>query len=252
MPMTTDLKSIGLGFDRWQEAVEAAIATNQLVVTGELRGGQLVQFTDYSGAQINILAVEPFATYAGFESVTQTFAHIQMINDILAFCEIIDPFGTVLSSVTLNLSQGPLLVDEPVQQWQQLGVTALATEATVYENAAAFTAATGELPGQLTSAGAEILASGSGSAIPDASAIFSARVLEAEYRSNQLTGQRFIHATVDGVFPFDVCLPDAADLPLKNSIVAGSAVLTGNVLAPISSGGGCCGGGDGGCGCGGH
>ncbi|MGP6172985.1 hypothetical protein [Corynebacterium sp. A21] len=252
--MTTDLKSIGLGFDRWQEAVEAAIATNQLVVTGELRGGQLVQFTDYSGAQINILAVEPFATYAGFDSVTQTFAHIQMINDILAFCEIVDPFGTVLSSVTLNLSQGPLLVDEPIQQWQQLGVTALATEVTVHEDAEAFTAATGALPGQLSSAGAEILAAGSGAAAPDASATFSARVLEAEYRSNQLTGQRFIHATVDGAFPFDVCLPDAPALPLKGNIIVGGAVLTGNVLAPISSGGGCCGGGGegGGCGCGGH
>ncbi|QGU07619.1 hypothetical protein COCCU_08475 [Corynebacterium occultum] len=251
--MTTDLKSIGLGFDRWQEAVEAAIATNQLVVAGELRGGQLVQFTDYSGAQINILAVEPFATYAGFESITQTFAHIQMVNDVLAFCEIVDPFGTVLAPVTLNLSQGPLLVDEPVQQWQQLGVTALATEATVHENAEAFSAATGETPGQLVSEGAKILESGSGAAIPDAAASFSARVLEAEYRSNQLTGQRFIHATVDGIFPFDVCLPDAPALPVKDNIISGTAVLTGNVLAPISSGG--CGGGGcggGGCGCGGH
>lgn len=250
--MTTDLKSIGLGFDRWQEAVEAAIATNQLVVTGELRGGQLVQFTDYSGAQINILAVEPFATYAGFESITQTFAHIQMVNDILAFCEIVDPFGTVLASVALNLSQGPLLVDEPVQQWQQLGVTALATEATVHEDAAAFTAATGEAPGSMVSEGARILESGSGAAVPDAGVTFSARVLEAEYRSNQLTGQRFIHATVDGVFPYDVCLPDAPELPRKDNIISGSAVLTGNVLVPVSSGcggGGC---GSGGCGCGGH
>lgn len=46
--MSTDLKSIGLGFDRWQDAVEAAIATNELVVAGEIRGGQLIQFADAS------------------------------------------------------------------------------------------------------------------------------------------------------------------------------------------------------------
>lgn len=250
--MTIDLKSIGLGFERWQEAVEAAIATNQLEVIGEIRGGQLVQFTDVSGAQINILAVEPFATYAGFETQTQTFAHISMVNDILAFCEIVDPFGKVLTSVTVNLSQGPLLVDQPTQQWQQLGVTALVTESTVYADAEAFSAATDGVVGTLLSDGAQVLAAGSGASVPDAAAEFAVRVLSAEYRHNQLTGQRFIHATVDGPFPFDVCLPDAAELPARDSILVGKAVLSANVLAPI--GGGCGGGGcgSGGCGCGGH
>ncbi|MGD7001072.1 hypothetical protein [Corynebacterium halotolerans] len=247
--MTTDLKSIGLGFERWQEAVEAAIATNQLEVIGEIRGGQLVQFTDKSGAQINILAVEPFATYAGFDSITQTFAHISMVNDVLAFCEIIDTFGNVLSSVTLNLSQGPLLVDQPVQQWQQLGVTALVLEHSIYDSAEAYTAATGGVVGMLMSEGAQILASGSGAAVPDAAAEFSARVLEAEYRHNQLTGQRFIHATVDGTFPFDVCLADSPELPARNSVVAGTAVLSGNVLAADFGG---CGGCGSNCACGGH
>lgn len=244
--MSTDLKSIGLGFDRWQDAVEAAIATNQLTVTGEIRGGQLVQFDDASGAQIHILAVEPFAAYAGFESVTQTFAHVSMINEILAYCEIVDPLGNALSTVTCNLAQGPLLVDQPTQQWQQIGVTALALEATHHDSPEAYQATTGEAPGTLVSEGAQVIASGSGAAVPDASVTFSARVLEAEYRHNQLTGQRFIHATVDGAFPFDVCLPDGPEVPAKNSVVAGSAVLTASVLTPIGG----CGGGGGGCGCG--
>lgn len=250
--MTIDLKSIGLGFERWQEAVEAAIATNQLEVTGEIRGGQLVQFTDKSGAQINILAVEPFATYAGFDSQTQTFAHISMVNDVLAFCEMVDPYGNVLTAVTLNLSQGPLLVDEPVQQWQQLGVTALVTDYTRYDSPEAYTAATGGVVGVLMSEGAQLLASGSGAAVPDAAAEFSARVLESEFRHNQLTGQRFVHATVDGPFPFDVCLPNTDTLPPRGSVIEGTAVLTGNVLAVnFGSSGGCgCGGGS--CGCGGH
>ncbi len=248
--MSTDLKSIGLGFDRWQDAVEAAIATNQLVVTGETRGGQLIQFTDASGAQINILAVEPFATYAGFESVTQTFANVSMVSDVLAFLEILDPFGNVQTSVTCNLAQGPLLVDEPAQAWQQVGVTALGIDVAHYDDVESYESATGEVLGVLISEGAQIVASGSGSAVPDASATFSARVLDAEYRHNQLTGQRFIHATVDGAFPFDVCLPDAPAVPARDSVITGTAVLTASVLSPIGGGGCGCGGGS--CGCGGH
>jgi len=249
--MSTDLKSIGLGFDRWQDAVEAAIATNELVVAGEIRGGQLIQFADASGAQINILAVEPYAAFAGFESVTQTFAHVSMVNDVLAFLEILDSFGTVLTSVTVNLSQGPLLVDQPTQEWQQVGVTALGIDTTVYPDAESYEAATGEVLGLLVSEGAQVVAAGSGAAAPDASASFSARVLDAEYRHNQLTGQRFIHATVDGAFPFDVCLPDGGEVPAKDSVIAGTAMLTAAVLSPLSTGGGC-GGCGGSCGCGGH
>lgn len=249
--MSTDLKSIGLGFDRWQDAVEAAIATNELVVAGEIRGGQLIQFADASGAQINILAVEPYAAFAGFESVTQTFAHVSMVNDVLAFLEILDSFGTVLTSVTVNLSQGPLLVDQPTQEWQQVGVTALGIDTNVYPDAETYEAATGEVLGLLVSEGAQVVAAGSGAAAPDASASFSARVLDAEYRHNQLTGQRFIHATVDGAFPFDVCLPDGDEVPAKGSVIAGTAMLTAAVLSPLSTGGGCGGCGSS-CGCGGH
>ena len=248
--MSTDLKSIGLGFDKWQDAVEAAIATNQLVVAGEIRGGQLIQFTDASGAQINILAVEPFATFAGFEAVTQTFAHVSMVNDVLALCEIITPDGTVLSQITCNLAQGPLLVDAPTQTWQQVGVTALGLDTAVYASAEAYEAASGQPVGEFVSEGAQLVTSGSGAAAPDASAFFSARILDSEYRHNQLTGQRFIHATVDGAFPFDLCLVDGPELPEKGSVVAGTAMLTASVLSPMSGGG--CGGCGSSCGCGGH
>ena len=50
----TEMQAIGLNFERWQDAVEAAIASDRLAVTGEVRGGQLIQFTDPSGAQLNI------------------------------------------------------------------------------------------------------------------------------------------------------------------------------------------------------
>ncbi|MCQ9370750.1 hypothetical protein NQ024_05710 [Corynebacterium sp. 35RC1] len=252
---TTDLLSIGMSFEKWQDAVEAAIASGTLAVTGEVRGGQLVQFADPSGAQLNILAVEPFATFAGFESETQTFAHINMVNDVLALCELVDYNGQPIATVTANLAQGPLLVDEPEQGWQQLGLTALVTSAKAYENAENFHENFGPdiVIGEVTSPGAEIVASGDGSATPDAEIHFTARVLEAEYRTNTLTGTRFIHATVDAAFPFDLCIPDSPDLPQRDQVLAGTAVLAGTVSA-LAGGG--CGSGSGGCGgscgCGGH
>ena len=94
---------------------------------------------------------------------------------------------------------------------------------------------------------AAAVASGAAST-PDASAEFSGRVLEAEYRTSALTGQRFIHVSVDAAFPFDVCLPDG-ELPQRDSVIAGTAVMAGSI--PTASGGGC-GGCGGSCGCGGH
>ncbi len=43
-----EMEAIGLNFERWQDAVEAAISTNLLTVTGEIRDGQLIQFADPS------------------------------------------------------------------------------------------------------------------------------------------------------------------------------------------------------------
>lgn len=249
--ITTDLSSIGMGYSRWQDAVEAAIASNQLAVTGEVRGGQLIQFSDPSGAQLNILAVEPFATFSGFDSTTRTYAHVTMLNDVVGLCDVVDPMGNAIASVTANIAQGPLLVDESTLQWQEMGFTALAIDVQHYGSVDEYLAATGETLGTIVSEGAERVNSGAAAA-PDAAAAFSARVLEAEYRTNTLTGERFIHVSVDGAFPFDVVMPAGeSELPERNSVIAGTAVLAGQVaMAAGCGGGGGCGGGS--CGCGGH
>lgn len=244
----TDLSAIGLGFTKWQDAVEQAIATDRLAVTGEVRGGQLIQYSDPSGAQLNILAVEPFATFAGFDSVTRTFAHITPLNDVVALADVVDPHGNTITSVTVNLAQGPLIVDEAPLQWQELGLTALVLDEQRYASTDDYLAANpGTVLGTVASPGAEAVSSGAATA-PDAAANFSARVLEAEYRTSALTGQRFIHVSVDGAFPFDVCLPDG-ELPARDSVISGTAVLAGSIPAPSAGG---CGGCGGSCGCGGH
>ncbi|OFL93180.1 hypothetical protein HMPREF2734_06125 [Corynebacterium sp. HMSC055D05] len=246
--MSNDLAAIGLNFDKWQDAVEAAIATDRLAVTGEVRGGQLIQYADPSGAQLNILAVEPFATFAGFDSVTRAYAHVTPINDVVALADVVGPRGNAMASLTVNLAQGPLLVDEPTLQWQELSVTALALTTECYTSTDAYLALhPGAVVGTVTSPGAEAVASGA-AATPDARAEFSGRVLDAEYRTSELTGQRFIHASVDAAFPFDVCLPDG-DLPSRDSVIAGTAVMAGSIPTPTGGG---CGGCGGSCGCGGH
>ena len=249
--VSTDLSALGLSFNKWQDAVEAAIATDRLAVVGEVRGGQLIQFSDPSGAQLNILAVEPFATFAGFDSTTRTYAHVTMLNDVVGLCDVVDPVGNAIASVTANIAQGPLLVDESTLQWQEMGFTALAIDVQHYDSVDEYLTATGETLGTIVSEGAERVNSGAAAA-PDAAAAFSARVLEAEYRTNTLTGERFVHVSVDGAFPFDVVLPDSgAELPERNSVIAGTAVLAGQVaMAAGCGGGGGCGGGS--CGCGGH
>ena len=246
--VSTDLSALGLSFGKWQDAVEAAIATDRLAVVGEVRGGQLIQYTDPSGAQLNILAVEPFATFAGFESITRTYAHITPLNDVVALADVVDPRGNAIASLTVNLAQEPLLVDDPALEWQELSLTALGLTVDYYESTDAYLALhPGSVVGEVSSPGAEAVANGSASA-PDASADFSGRVLEAEYRTSALTGQRFIHVSVDAAFPFDVCLPDG-ELPKRDSVIAGTAVMAGSI--PTPSGGGC-GGCGGSCGCGGH
>ncbi|MGP5591586.1 hypothetical protein [Corynebacterium flavescens] len=248
-----EMQAIGLNFERWQDAVEAAISTNLLTVTGEVRGGQLIQFTDPSGAEINILAVEPFATYIGFEAVTQAFAHVDMVNDVLAYLEIVDPFGTTLATATANLAQGPLLADVEQQQWQQVGITAMGLDVRRYADADSYEASEGAYPATFNSEGAEIVAKGSGSHAPTPACEFSARVMESEWRHNQLTGEKFMHLIMDGAFPFDLCLPESfGELPEKGSVLAATALLTASIALPTGGG---CGGGSCGCGsggCGGH
>lgn len=246
-----EMNALGLAFPRWQDAVEAAIATDRLAVTGEVRGGQLIQFADASGATLNILAVEPFATFVGFDSVTKGFAHVHMVNDVLAYLDVIDPFGNSQAHITANLAQGPLLADLEVQQWQEVGITALGVAVQSFESAAAYEEKFGVFPAAIESAGADIVDNGS-AATPTAEANFAARVMEAEFRTTALTGQSFMHVVMDGLFPFDLCLPagfNGGELPVKDSILAGSAMLVANVAAP---GGGGCGGCGGDCACGGH
>ncbi|AKK03337.1 hypothetical protein [Corynebacterium epidermidicanis] len=238
--MTRELASIGMNFTRWQDAVEAAIASEKLEVTGEVRGGQLIDFLDESGATLTILAAEPFTTFSGFTGSTRNDAHVSMINDVLALNDLVNDEGYHLASVVSTLAQGPLLVDEPTQQWQQLNLSALAI------NVSRATDAT--TPGTFYSAGAEVVNSGS-AATPDATFEATLKLENVNVATNSTTGVNFIHATASSPFPLDICLPAEAGSFQEGDIITGQFLLAGRIIPPAGCGGddGC---GSGGCGCG--
>ena len=253
--MTSDLKSIGLDYPRWQDAIEAAIATDHLSVIGEVRGGQLVRFEDPSGARLHILGVEPFSTFAGFAGLTQVTAHVSALDDVLALIEIVgdDPsrpdFDEVVATATCHLAQSPLLVDEGTQTFEHVNLAALAVDAAVDEDAAAFEARTGEQAGNVRFTGAEaVTGAAAGSTSPDASATLSGVVNSASKRTNRLTGQDFWLVHLDVPVPLDVVIPADVDAaPQPGTVVSGTFLLAGEVIAPQGCGDSC---GDGGCGCG--
>lgn len=247
-----DLASIGMAFNSWQEAVEAAIASNRLSVTGELRGGQLISFDDPSGARITILAVEPFATFAGFDSAATNQAHVSMVNDVLGVVDILDVNDNVIASVAAHIAQGPLLVDEPTQQWQPVGITGLAVDAEYFPTPeAAWAAAARRGVGSedttlpfIHSRGIEIINQGAATT-PDASAIVIAKIAHAEYRINTVTNTKFQHLTLEGPWALDITVADNQPLPQAGEYVVAHVVLSAAIAAPAG-----CGGGNGGCGCG--
>ncbi|AZA13773.1 hypothetical protein ACFPVT_06710 [Corynebacterium choanae] len=246
--MTNDLKTIGLDFPTWVDAVEAAISSGQLVVTGELGDGQLVQFDDPSGARIVILAADPYSTWAGFASTTTATGHVSMIDHTLAYIEFIDDDGQQIAAVCATLAQGPLLVNEPVLPWQEVAITALGIDVTLHDPSDPSC----PTQGRIESPGAKIIAEHDGSKTPDAAAVITARLEGAEYRINSLTGQRFIHATLRTPFALDIVLADADTLPADGTVVTGTVALAASVNPPAGCGGGRAGGcgcGGGGCGC---
>lgn len=245
---TTDLSCIGLDLGDWPKTVEAAINSGTLAVVGETNGGQLVQFNDPSGARISILTSEPYAVFSGFTGSTVVTAHVTMVNDVLALLDVVNDAGFHITSLTVNLAQGPILVDSEPLQFEGVELTAMAIDATV-------SPATDVQP-RLHSAGAELIDAGSGAAVPDASASLTTPVVRADYRTTELTGQKVYPRRRPRTPPHGHLPPRRPHAAEKGDVISGTVMLTGSVALPASGGcGGGCGGGGCGCGggsCGGH
>ena len=148
------------------------------------------------------------------------------------------------------------MVDEGTQTFEHVNLAALGVEVAVDVDATAFEARTGERPGGVRFTGAEaVTGAAAGTKAPDASATMSGVVNSATKRTNRLTGQEFWLLHLDVPLPIDVLVPaEVTPAPEPGTVVSGSFLLAGEVIAPQGCGDSC---GDGGCscgsgGCGGH
>ncbi|MDN8579058.1 hypothetical protein [Corynebacterium bovis] len=258
--MIPELRSVGLDYPRWQDALEAAYGSGMLTVSGEVRGGQVLQYDDPGGARMVILAVPPYGTFASYVDGSPVTAHVTMLTDIVGLVELVDDSPSlqvaaadapVTATVTATVAQGPVLADEDPLQYQPLALTALASSLRVLPDVAA-AEAEGLTVGTVESSGAAAL--NSGAVAPHAGATVTVEVADATRRTTTLTGQDFWHCTVTAPFPFTVVVPaddsPSATAPAPGTVLTGEVQFTATTVDGAGCGGGCGGCGSGGCGCG--
>ena len=259
--MIPELRSIGMDFPKWQEALEAAYGSGNLGVSGEVRGGQVLQFDDPSGARMVVLAVEPFGSFASYSGGAATTAHLSMLNDIVGVLDVVDDNPALhiagqqaptIASLTATIAQGPLLVDAPTLEYHQFHIGALGSSVHVYANSTEFAKDGGLKVGVVESTGLQDI--NSPATTPHATAEIAVEASGWSQKINALTGQKFWTATVASPFEFTVVLPaDAVDEATTQSgaplIVSGTVQFTASTVEAARCGGDC---GSGSCGCGGH
>lgn len=266
--MIPELRSVGLDFPRWQDALEAAYASGGLNVTAEIREGQVLQYDDPAGSRLVVLAAAPYGSFASYNGGVETTAHVSMINDVIGVLDIVEDNpvlqiqgqdAPIVASVTATVAQGPMLADSEPLEYQPMQVAALATDITVYPDSTAFAKDGGLKVGVVESQGLQDM--NSGAQLPHAGATIAVEATSFSKKRTQLTGQEFWACTVRFPFEFTVLIPadqaDLAALALDSSsspagvIVAGKVQFTSGAVdtASCSSDGGC---GSGACGCGGH
>lgn len=255
--MIPELRSVGLDFTRWQDALEAAYGSGALRVTGEVRDGQVLQYDDPSGARLVIMAVEPYGSFASFSGGVETSAHVSMADDIVGVLDVVadSPMlqvraegAPVIASVAATVAQGPLLSEDGTLTYQPVQITALAGDVTVHPTRDS-AARDGILRvGTVDSVGMTDL--NSGARAPHAAATIAVEITGAERRTAALTGQPFWMCTVRAPFDFSVVIPadgDLDSLPV-GSILAGDVQFSATAVDPASCSSGGCGCGLGGCG----
>ena len=255
--MIPELRSVGLEFTRWQDALEAAYGSGALRVTGEVRDGQVLQYDDPSGARLVILAVEPYGSFASFSGGVETAAHLSMIDDIVGVLDIVadTPLlqvrgqgAPVIASVTATVAHGPLLSEDGALEYQPVQVSALAANVGVHTTPEDAAMAGVLRVGTVESKGMADL--NSGATAPHSTATIAVEVASADRRTTALTGQRFWVCTVNAPFAFTVVVPDSPDTPeiSTGTILSGDVQFTATAVDPASCSSGGCGCGSGGCG----
>ena len=264
--MIAELKSVGLNYPRWQDALEAAYGTGKLFVSGEVRGGQVLQYSDPSGAQLVVLAVEPFGTFASYTGGGTAAGHLSMVNDIIGVIDVVDDSPALqvsaqqaptIGEITATIVQGPMLADGEPLEYQPLQISALATDVEVFTDPKMLAAAGfDQAAGSVYSTGLQEL--NSGAVAPHAGGNIVVKATAVSRYTNTLSGQQFWACTVHEPFEFTVLIPaDGPDLAAaavdtsgrpQPVYLAGTVQFTASVVSALGCGGGsACGCGSGGC-----
>jgi hypothetical protein len=236
-------------FGRLLERVQADATT-----IGTHGGVDVWRWEDPSGARLvigvdgdgNVLDLVP--SFAAPRAVR--VVGLAPVNDAVSMADVIDDAGEMTTRLAVEIEERRLLTP-PYEEPLAATLVALAVDASVFADAAAFAADDASLLTPTTAQeprpanlprdfpwppriGPESFISYGSFQGTDAAAHakIACTVVAAGRRTNQLTGQSFVVAWGASVFELTVCLSADHEVPRPGSVIAGTAYMVGSVAPP--------------------
>jgi hypothetical protein len=246
--------------DGFGELVGAAMAASEVVSTigpvsvhvwQDASGARLIMWTERDSI------VDLLPSFAGTPGAV--LSEVRRVNDEVAIANVLDGDGEMVTMLAAALEQNRILAATKASADGPAIVVALGSDVTVHEDEEAFAAsdasllgdaAAGEPPAHVVEQNmpwpprmaAESFISYGVFGPPEQAEAYArlhGTVLEAQRRTNALTGQSFIAARVRTAgFEVDLCLPGNAQVPQPGNVVGGTVFLVASLpdlVAPASS-----------------
>ena len=258
--MASNLACVGLAVP---DGAELLSFVNQVIPfaerLGKAGGVDVVRWEDQSGARL-VLGLTRGGDVADLlpsfaATPSARLAWIDYVSPEVASAAVVDDEGEQVTAFTIEFELNRLLRKSPAVREGIAGVTALGVEVEVFASEEAFAASpaslldpdgeAGELPAEdidgtpLRMAPESFLSYGIfDEDDPSAYARLAGTVLEADVRTVELTGQRFVHALVRTIgFDAHVCFPagDGDVAPSPGAILGGTVFLVGAMARPPAS-----------------
>jgi hypothetical protein len=257
--VASNLACVGLavaGVDELRSLVSRVVLFAERI--GKADGIDVVRWQDPSGARL-VLGLSqgdvPDLLPSFAATPSARLASIDYVSPEVANAAVLDDEGEQVTAMTIEFEERRLLRKPPAVTDGIAGVTALGVAVEVFADEEAFAGSpaslvdpdreAGEPPAHYVERGrtwppgmgAEsfisygVFEQGS----PSAHALLSGTVLEADVRTVELTGQRFVHALVRTIgFDAHVCFPagDTRAAPSPGAIVHGTVYLVGTMARP--------------------
>jgi hypothetical protein len=192
-------------------------------------------WTDASGARVVVLAcdgsIQELLPCLDAAAAPIRVAHVEMLDDEVARADLLTEDGSDICPLLVEVEDRALLarLGKVAQGWLRLA--GLAEEISVHADAEAYYASQdGDGPGFSAD---HLIPAGMFGPEPRAHAILAAEVLDAESRTNTMTGTPFHWLRLRGIagIEFDVAVSSGAldALPQVGNVVSGSFFMTGRL-----------------------